>query len=629
MLGLIFALSQAYSQNNLTRLISGDQGVSKQFTEIPVREQVGFSVNSAKAVLGLDSRSDLKLISTEKDKLGYTHYRFVQTFEGAAIENSMLIVHVKSGKLVSISGEIVTEFPASISAAAPAKAISPKDAVQQAIRYVGAAKYMWQEEDMEALYKEQKKDAKATLYPNAEKVWYYSGDGLNPSKMELAYKIDIYASEPESRAYYFVSVSNGEIVGIKNRIHTTDAPATAYTLYSGQQPIMTDKTGTNSYRLRDYTRGNGIITLQAKKKQDFTNNSTVWNMPTPNQNGLDAHWGVTQTYDYYMAVFGRNSIDGNGMALYSYVNKGGFLYKDNASWDGNAMNYGKRSKSQNGVTGIDVTGHELTHGVTQHTCNLVYSGETGGMNESMSDIMGKNVQFHAKPTDIDWRLSNDMNWFIRDMSNPKAYKQPDCYGGTYWKSNADVHVLSGVGNYMYYLLVEGKSGVNDLGNSYTVQGIGLDKAQQIIYRTQTVYLTPNSKYADWRTACINAATDLYGASSNEVAQVKNAWYAVGVGGAALNAIANNNDKQLISVFPNPIHGTTAQVKFDLVSDGNVVIKVYNRSGMALQTYNAGRLVKGSQTFTLTRAAELKTGQYYVTIEQDGKVTGRVNVSVLN
>jgi len=84
---------------------------------------------------------------------------------------------------------------------------------------------------------------------------------------------------------------------------------------------------------------------------------------------------------------------------------------------------------------------------------------------------------------------------------------------------------------MYYLLVEGGSGTNDIGNAYTVQGIGLAKAQQVLYRTETVYLTANSTYADWRTACINAATDLYGASSNEVMQVKNAWYAVGVGSA--------------------------------------------------------------------------------------------------
>src|ERR1043165_2386519 len=82
---------------------------------------------------------------------------------------------------------------------------------------------------------------------------------------------------------------------------------------------------------------------------------------------------------------------------------------------------------------------------------------------------------------------------------------------------------------MFYLLVTGGSGTNDIGNAYTVTGIGLSEADQIIYRTQTVYLTATSQYADWRTACINAATDLYGSTSNEVIQVENAWYAVGIG----------------------------------------------------------------------------------------------------
>lgn len=84
---------------------------------------------------------------------------------------------------------------------------------------------------------------------------------------------------------------------------------------------------------------------------------------------------------------------------------------------------------------------------------------------------------------------------------------------------------------MFYLLVTGGSGTNDIGNAFSVSGIGLAKADQIIYRTQTVYLTSTSQYADWRTACINAATDLYGAGSNEVIQVQNTWYAVGIGTA--------------------------------------------------------------------------------------------------
>ena len=98
---------------------------------------------------------------------------------------------------------------------------------------------------------------------------------------------------------------------------------------------------------------------------------------------------------------------------------------------------------------------------------LVYKMNRGAMNESMSDIMGKSVQFCTKPTDIDWRLSNDMNWFIRDMSNPNAYQQPDTYNGTYWATgtgdNGGVHTNSGVGNFMFYLLVTGGSGTNDIG----------------------------------------------------------------------------------------------------------------------------------------------------------------------
>ena len=76
---------------------------------------------------------------------------------------------------------------------------------------------------------------------------------------------------------------------------------------------------------------------------------------------------------------------------------------------------------------------------------------------------------------------------------------------------------------MFYLLVNGGTGTNDIGNAYTVGALGLAKADQIIYRSQTVYLVANSQYADWRVACISAASDLYGPTSNEVAQVKNAF----------------------------------------------------------------------------------------------------------
>ena len=630
-LGLLALLMQADAQKNLLSSIKGDKGISKQYAAFTDKEQVAFNAKTAKTILGLNDKSDLVLYSTETDKLGFIHYRFYQTYAGVRVENTMLVAHVKEGKLVSVSSSLVTDFDASMSSKIAVRTIADKEAIAKAIQHTGATVFAWQDADMENALKDQE-GVNATYYPKAVKVWYNEKDEMNASTLKLAYKVDVYTQEPKiSRAYYFIDAQTGAVIGKRDRMHTTDAVGTANTLYSGTQTIHSDQTGVNAYRLRDYSRGQGIITRNAKNRAEITSTSANWNLALPDQNGLDAHWGVEMTYDFYKVSFNRNSIDNNGMALYSYVNKGGFLYRDNASWDGTAMNYGKRSGAANknkGVTGIDVTGHELTHGVTEYTCNLVYSGESGGMNESLSDIMGKSVQFWAKPADKDWRLSNDMAWFIRDMSNPNAFNQPDTYGGTYWNANGDVHISSGVGNFMFYLLVDGGTGTNDKGNPYSLQGIGLAKADQILYRSQSVYLVSSSKYADWRVACINAATDLYGASSNEVAQVKNAFYAVGIGTAAPAGFAAADFKTNVTMFPNPVNGGVSTVKFNLVKDGNVILKVYDRTANAVQTYNLGNRQKGDITYRLTKAAELKTGDYFVNVEQDGVLIGRLKFIVL-
>ena len=194
--------------------------------------------------------------------------------------------------------------------------------------------------------------------------------------------------------------------------------------------------------------------------------SSNWVLTGDDQAAMDVHYGVSATYDFYKTVFNRNSIDGNGYALSSLVNDPSQL--NNAAFDGSIMRFG-RTESTSGdgrpdnisVSSIDVTGHELTHGVTYNTSKLINQGvqESGAINESMSDIMGKCVQFWAKSADIDWRIGNDMNWILRDMSNPNALGDPDTYQGTNWYTGTDhltyVHVNAGVGNFMFYLLVNG------------------------------------------------------------------------------------------------------------------------------------------------------------------------------
>lgn len=504
-------------------------GVS-EFYNVP-NQKIQFTPAAAKTIFGLNANSDLVLAKTESDKLGFIHYRFYQTYKGVPVDKSMFVVHTKNGLLKSTTGNIVTEFGMPLQ---KNNTISADKAVDIAIAKVGAKQYAWQQKGMEKVLKQQTKNPKATYYPKAELVFYNPQQTIESRLLRLCYKVDVYAVKPLSRAEYFVDAKTGKILGKKDKIQHTDAVGTANTAWSGAQTIHSDQTGPGSYVLRDYTKGDGVITVHGEFAQagdDYTSTSADWTLPGDNIAALDAHYGVAATYNYYWDKFGRNSYDDAGGALTSYVNEDGL---DNAYWDGSSMHFFKLSNGDpGGVTGIDVTGHELTHGVTQETCGLIYAYESGAMNESLSDIMGKSVQFVAKPDDIDWRLSNDIGWIIRDMSNPNAEGQPDTYKGDLWYDgdgdNGGVHYNSGVGNFMFYLLVTGGSGTNDKGNNYSVVALGLEKADQIIYRTQSVYLTENSQYIDWRSAAISAATDLYGETSQEVTSVKNAFHAVGLG----------------------------------------------------------------------------------------------------
>lgn len=525
----VFASLNVQAQKNLSKFFARENGMSKAHLQLSKELQFVFDRQKLDALFTNDAGSRLVFKQNYQDNLGFTHYRFKQSYRGFEIQNASLLLHARNGMVESIGGEMVVNFGLHNRYDSRVN-ISEEKAIQQTLLTINAKLYAWQDPEMEHALKLQNKNSQATYKPKATLVWYNSGDEIIPDELRLAYRINIYARMPLSRADYFIDAKTGEMLGKIDRICFSDATGTAQTAWSGTQTIHSDfVSATNNYRLRDLSKGASIITVHGesgKRGQEYFSTTANWSFTNSDLASLDAHYGAEQTWQFYFDNFNRNSYDDNGTALYSYVNDP--TYTDNAFWDGASMNYNKRSGSNGGVTGIDVCGHELTHGVTQETSDLVYSSQSGGINESLSDIMGKSVQFWAKPADKSWLLSNDMNWLIRNLANPNQFSMPDTYQGQYWSKYADVHTLSGVGNFMFVLLVDGGSGTNDKGWNYNVSSIGLAKADQIIYRSNAVYLTANSKYPDWRVACINAATDIYGAGSNEVLQVKNAFYAVGL-----------------------------------------------------------------------------------------------------
>ena len=280
---------------------------------------------------------------------------------------------------------------------------------------------------------------------------------------------------------------------------------------------------------------------------------------------VDAHYGMATTWDFYRNVFNRDGIDNQGTSAISVVhvvNPFGYYY-DNAFWNdyvfGMFYSDGTRNAGVDPITGeatlpnpngfttltaLDVIGHEMTHGVTATTAALIYDGESGGLNEATSDIMGKMVEtYRSRPSGTDtlippagtnWLLGHDLiPGGLRSMFQPSSdgLSSDNWYAGIQF---LDVHFSSGPLNRFYYYLSQGApSSVVDTAHSKYLPdgmtGIGNDHAARIWYKALTEYLAPDADYAAARVAAVRAATDLYGAGSAEVQAVKNAFAAINVG----------------------------------------------------------------------------------------------------
>ncbi|UJH78156.1 M4 family metallopeptidase (plasmid) [Burkholderia cenocepacia] len=385
----------------------------------------------------------------------------------------------------------------------------------------------------------------------------------------LAYAVRVYGKVTDTHGdavLYYVDARTGTVLDAQDLIKTAAATGTGRSLYYGNLTLTTDQTGTNAYRMLDPGRGGGSVydgrglssdeVEQATDLPIFTSSTNVWgnNTTTDRQTvAADIDYGLALTWDYYKTTHNRNGIfnDGRGVKSYAHVvfNTGSGTTGANAAWlSSRVMAYGDGepgTRLPKPVVSVDVAGHEMSHGVTEATANLNYSGDAGGLNESTSDIFGTLVKFYAN------NPNDPGNYVIgaRVVSGGlrKMYKQDldgrsfSCYpsGGFSWSNpRHDPHFSSGVGNRFFYLLSEGPSVPStDTGLSRaqlvcngdtTFSGLGRDKAGKIWYRTLTVYLNANSSYPNARRASIQAANDLYGANSAESATVARAWSAVGV-----------------------------------------------------------------------------------------------------
>ncbi len=482
-----------------------------------------------------DGRSTFVLINEKTDELGITHSRYAQYINGVEVEGAQFILHSRNGILKKANGRLVSNLPQNAVAS-----LSFSQAIALAKKHVKADYFYWEKPALENWYKQLKEDKDATFYPEEKLVYIDANYSQNGENYKLAYKLDLFYHGPKEHTTVFIDAQNGEVVFEAEGCHTGTVNGVANTKYHGVQDIVTDSVNPTKYVLLDVTRGGGVETYNNFRKTDFVNaqlfedTDNYWNNFNPqlNEVGTDVHWATGKSYDYYLNEHSRNSYDDLGSKLISYVHYDSLYF--NASWNGLFMRYG--DGNGNPLTSIDVIGHELSHGVTEYTANLVYAYEPGALNESFSDIFGTAIEFHSFGDSANW-IMGIRDFKLRDLSNPNSYGDPDTYLGSFWNGtasdNGGVHTNSGVQNYWYYLLCEGGNGVNDNGDFFMVDSIGMQKASKIAYRNLAYYLTPSSQYIDARQGAIEAAADLYGNCANEVMQTMQAWYAVGVGANTL------------------------------------------------------------------------------------------------
>jgi len=512
--------------------------------------------------LGLDDQHDFAVRRGHIDQFGQTHTRMNQRYQGIRVWGGELITHENAD---GTQRPMTTELRRNI-------AISVKPTLSDA-------------EVLGLVHTELNPMGAYANAPTAELVVYpmMSDATRQVSHYLLAYHIHTElenGADETAHTDYMVDAHSGVILKKWSTLHTTDAVGTAKTQFSGTVSIHTNLSG-STYQLYDTFRGMNIKTYDLAHGTgsgtgtlytdadntwgnglNYTGSTTSTTSDTGQTAAVDAHYGIEMTYDFYKNVLGRNGIDGNNKATYSRVHYS--TSYDNAFWSDSCfcMTYGDGSSFKS-LEAMDVAGHEMSHGVCANSADLNYSGESGGLNEANSDMFGNMVELYTKnnfslPATV---ANTDGCWTVGEQlsSTPLRYMYKPSLDGSSpnaWSSSTgglDVHYSSGPANRMFFFLSQGASGTSSSNyySSYAPNGfagIGPEKAIKIWYRALTTYMTSSTNYASARTACLSAATDLYGTSSAEYAAVQNAFGAINVGSIAPTGV---------TVAINP---TTASVK---------------------------------------------------------------------
>lgn len=470
-----------------------------------------------------DPDAELRLLRRTADALGRRHLRFAQWYAGIPAWPAELIVHLDVAGNVDLMNGAYVATPRDV----PLKpSVTAAEALTTArgIPPGGAP------------------DAPG----EPELILYAPLDHA----VRLAWKIELEPSIP-SRWTIVVDALDGRVLTAIDNVMDQNVMGSGVDVFGqtrslnvwqeGGQFFLVDTSKimfdpTSDPPSPDATRG-GIVILDARNQEPdaqgrihlsliSSSNKSSWPIP----DGVSASFGLSETYDYFLARHGRSSIDGRGGTMLAVVRFSRNF--QNAFWNGTLMVFGDGAPF---AGALDVVAHELTHGVTEKSANLVYQNQSGALNEAFSDIFGEAVEHRTTGGNNDWLLGAQLGRALRNMRDPASL--PICQGCPHYPSkmseffgpndpflnqlqnrdNGGVHINSSIINRAFYLLAEGLPGA-----------IGLSPAADVFYRALTTHLVANSQFIDARLAAIASAEELFGGGSPQAQRVAEAFDAVGI-----------------------------------------------------------------------------------------------------
>ncbi|MGA5549955.1 M4 family metallopeptidase [Streptomyces pseudogriseolus] len=593
--------------------------------------------------LGLGAKEKLVVRDVLKDRDGTVHVRYERTYDGLPVLGGDLVVQ---GDTAGEADKVVKATRAAVRPATTAATVPAAKAEQQALSAAKAQNAETAETaDVDRAPRKVIWAADGTPVVAYETV--VGGLQHDGTPQELHVVTDATTGE---KLYEWQAVQNG----------------TGHTVYSGTVDLTTTQSG-SSYNLTDGARG-GHKTYNLNRGTSgtgtlFSGSDDVWGNGSPSNAesaGADAHYGAALTWDYYKNVHGRSGIRGDGVGAYSRVHYGNNYV--NAFWSDSCfcMTYGDGSGNANPLTSIDVAAHEMSHGLTSATAGLVYSGESGGLNEATSDIFGSTVEFYANnSSDVgDYLIGEEID--INGDGTPLRYMDKPSKDGRSkdsWYSgigSIDVHYSSGVANHFFYLLSEGSGTKTINGVTYDsptsdglpVTGIGRAKAEKIWFRALTTKFTSTTNYAAARTGTLAATGELYGTDGAEYKAVQDAWAAVNVGarsggpggggttfessadvavpdaGAAVTSPITvtgrtGNAPANLQVSVDIVHTWSGDLVVDLVAPDGTSYRLRNRTGGSADDIN--------ETYTVNASSETANGTWQLRVQDVARYdTGYIN-----